>query len=168
MFFKWQHLHHPAVSVGAFVASMMLVVASVSHLKNRKHASQLHAVQISHADVPLTPFLSDSSADKLTKDLQVIFVLDPNFHLCWEHIPVDDITRATILPWVGGLTDILAETLEYLQVKHSLLLIPTHDQCLSAQPLQHTFSKTQKQCSSQTGITGHQSLRPFHTTASKT
>lgn len=117
--FKWQHLHHPAVSVGTLVASMVFVVASVSHLTHRKNPGQLHAEHRTHADVPLPRYLSDSSADKLLKDLQVIFVLDPNFHLCWEHIPVDDFTRATVLPWVKGLTDIFAETVEYLQVLHS-------------------------------------------------
>ncbi len=70
-----------------------------------------------HADVPLSRYLDDSSADKLTKDLQVIFVLDPNFYLCWERISVDDLTRATLLHWVGGLTDLFADTVEYLQVQ---------------------------------------------------
>lgn len=134
MFFKWQHLHHPALSVGAFVASMVLVVASISHLTHRKHPAQFHSVQTSHIDVPLSRYLSKASPRQLMKDLQVIFVLDPNFHLCWEHIPVDEYTRATILPWVQGLTDIFAETVEYLQVK-ILLLVPNHNQCLSAQPL---------------------------------
>lgn len=43
----------------------------------------------------------------LQNDLTVVFVLDPNFVLCWEVVEIDAFTNATLLPWVRELKDTL-------------------------------------------------------------
>ena len=43
----------------------------------------------------------------LENDASVIFVLDPNFILCWETVPIDAFTNATLLPWIRELKDAL-------------------------------------------------------------
>lgn len=76
-------------------------------------------VQPAGNDGPIPGLPTLQSPGLLSEHLEVVFVLDPNFHLCWEHIPVDDWTRATILPWVKGLKDFFAED-DDLQVHHLL------------------------------------------------
>jgi hypothetical protein len=61
--------------------------------------------------------------DRLVERLQLIFVLDPNFYLCWEELPVNETVRTTILPWLRNLKDVFTRTDahpngEYLQVAH--------------------------------------------------
>ena len=59
--------------------------------------------------------------NQLQPDTSIIWVLDPNSHLCWEPVAIDPYTNATLLAWVHGLRDPLtAYSLEpqgrYLQV----------------------------------------------------
>ncbi|KAK9806624.1 hypothetical protein WJX73_001273 [Symbiochloris irregularis] len=48
--------------------------------------------------------------EALTNQLSVLFVLDPNFVLCWQQITVDAFTNSTLLPWLHGLRDELTVT----------------------------------------------------------
>ncbi len=50
--------------------------------------------------------------DALQRNLKVIFVIDPNSDLCWERIPVNALSSATLLRWAGGLRDVLTATAE--------------------------------------------------------
>ncbi|KAK9813200.1 hypothetical protein WJX72_010477 [[Myrmecia] bisecta] len=38
-------------------------------------------------------------------NVTAILVLDPNFYLCWEEVPIDTYTNSTLLAWVHGLRD---------------------------------------------------------------
>ena len=50
---------------------------------------------------------------RLVRGMRVLFVLDPNFFLCWESVPVDQVSNTTLLPWILGLKDALSRTADY-------------------------------------------------------
>jgi hypothetical protein len=60
----------------------------------------------------------------LQNGLSVLYVIDPNFHLCWEEIPLDSFTRDTLVRYAYNLRDPLTATHEnpkgdYLKVRAS-------------------------------------------------
>jgi len=46
----------------------------------------------------------------LLHNLTIIFVLDANFARCWERVPVNDLTRGSLLKFAAGLKDVLTAT----------------------------------------------------------
>lgn len=50
--------------------------------------------------------------DGLLSELDILFVLDPNFFLCWESIRMDESTKDTLLPWVSSLKDAFTRSSE--------------------------------------------------------
>lgn len=42
--------------------------------------------------------------EKVISDMNILFVMDPNFFLCWESILIDETTRG-LLAWVSSLKD---------------------------------------------------------------
>lgn len=46
----------------------------------------------------------------IVEQLEVIFVLDPNFYLCWEQLPINAETKRTVLPWLRDLKDAFTGT----------------------------------------------------------
>ena len=62
--------------------------------------------------------------ERVLGDISILFVLDPNFFLCWESVPVDQASNTTLLPWILGLKDALSRTADNpdgldLKVVHS-------------------------------------------------
>ena len=65
-------------------------------------------------------------AEKVMSDLDILFVLDPNFFLCWETILIDETTKG-LLAWVSILKDVFTRSSESptgldLEVRHKALL----------------------------------------------
>ena len=61
-------------------------------------------------------------AEKVMSDLDILFVLDPNFFLCWETILIDETTDG-LLAWVSSLKDVFTRSSESpagldLEVRH--------------------------------------------------
>lgn len=54
-----------------------------------------------------TPGAWQKARQSLSNGLSVVYVLDPNFLLCWEIVPVDRFTNTTLLPWLRELKDAL-------------------------------------------------------------
>lgn len=59
-------------------------------------------------------------------DLDILFVLDPNFFLCWETILIDETTKG-VLAWVSSLKDVFTRSSESpsgldLEVRQKVLL----------------------------------------------
>ncbi len=67
----------------------------------------------------------------LRNDLQVILVLDPNFEHCWEAVPVNALSRATLLCWASSLRDVLTATEEEPE-GHPLLVSRLAQECCPA------------------------------------
>ncbi|CAK0779312.1 hypothetical protein CVIRNUC_004740 [Coccomyxa viridis] len=44
--------------------------------------------------------------------INLLFVLDPNFFLCWETVLIDDSTKDTLLPWAASLKDVFTKSSE--------------------------------------------------------
>ncbi len=63
---------------------------------------------------------SSSAQDVVTRHIQgdisrvasmdVLFVLDPNFYLCWESINLDELATSSLIPWLLQLKDVLTQT----------------------------------------------------------
>lgn len=63
-------------------------------------------------------------------DLGILFVLDPNFFLCWESILIDETTEG-LLAWISSLKDVFTRSSESptgldLEVRHKALLDLCH------------------------------------------
>ena len=43
-------------------------------------------------------------------DMEVLFVLDPNFYLCWESVKLDELAMSSLIPWLLQLMDVLTQT----------------------------------------------------------
>ena len=41
--------------------------------------------------------------------MEVLFVLDPNFYLCWESINLDELAMSSLVPWLLQLRDVLTQ-----------------------------------------------------------
>ncbi len=59
-------------------------------------------------------------------DLDILFVLDPNFFLCWESILIDETSKG-LLAWISSLKDVFTRNSESptgldLEVRHKALL----------------------------------------------
>jgi hypothetical protein len=64
------------------------------------------------AEEGLHPATADShniGVDKIN-DMEVLYVMDPNSHICFEEVYVDDFVTANLLPWVRNLKDELTRT----------------------------------------------------------
>ena len=46
-------------------------------------------------------------------DMEVLFVLDPNFYLCWESVNLDELAMSSLIPWLVRLVDVLTQTRSY-------------------------------------------------------
>jgi hypothetical protein len=53
-----------------------------------------------------TPKRRRLSHTERLQDIKILFVLDPNFFLCWETVPIDNTTKVTLLPWIASLKDV--------------------------------------------------------------
>ncbi|BDA47174.1 hypothetical protein COCOBI_10-0190 [Coccomyxa sp. Obi] len=51
----------------------------------------------------------------LLNDLDILFVLDPNFYLCWEIVTIHEDVRQSLLPWVASLKDVFTATKDHPQ-----------------------------------------------------
>ena len=49
--------------------------------------------------------------ERVISDINILFVLDPNFFLCWESIVIDE-TAQGLLAWVSGLKDVFTRSSE--------------------------------------------------------
>ena len=45
--------------------------------------------------------------------MEVLFVLDPNFYLCWESVQLDELSRSSLIPWLLELKDFATQTRSY-------------------------------------------------------
>lgn len=117
--------HHAAVLVCsiavAFAASPLLFRSRPSHvIQEGSFADQNGVAGQGGARGPSgTPIALSLSAqahvqhvDGLMSELDILFVLDPNFFLCWESILIDDSTKDTLLPWVSSLKDVFTRSSE--------------------------------------------------------
>ncbi len=43
-------------------------------------------------------------------NMEVLFVLDPNFYLCWESVNLDELAMSSLIPWLLQLKDALTQT----------------------------------------------------------
>lgn len=59
------------------------------------------------------------------EDLHVIFTIDPNFHWCFESIPINNLTRRTVFAYVRTLKDALTATVDNPD-GDDLLIAPDH------------------------------------------
>ncbi len=105
-----------SVGVGLLFAFIVVNFADVIHSRHwsTQVTGEPHDL-ISSTDDPNERLPSLQFSETVLSDLEVLFVLDPNFHLCWEKIPVNHLTRAGLLPWVKSLKDFLSVG-ELLQV----------------------------------------------------
>ena len=65
-------------------------------------------------------------AEEVMSDLDILFVLDPNFFLCWESILIDETSKG-LLAWISSLKDVFTRSSESptgldLEVRHKALL----------------------------------------------
>ena len=56
--------------------------------------------------------------------VELLYVLDPNFYLCWEAVAIDEMSRSFLLPWLLRLKDFATQTLawpggDFLEVRLS-------------------------------------------------
>ena len=117
--------HHAAVLVCsiavAVAASPLLFRSRPSHvIQEGSFADQNGVAGLGGArgpsGTPIAPSLSAQAhvqhVDGLMSELDTLFVLDPNFFLCWESILIDDSTKNTLLPWVSSLKDVFTRSSE--------------------------------------------------------
>ena len=43
--------------------------------------------------------------------IELLYVLDPNFYLCWEAVPIDELSKSSLLPWLLRLRDFATQTI---------------------------------------------------------
>jgi hypothetical protein len=88
----------------AILVLPLFIFADVKQLRpvSTKDIGEAHDVVSSKETLVLASLRFPS---RIVTELEIAFVLDPNFHLCWESVPVNSLTRAGLLPWVKGLKD---------------------------------------------------------------
>lgn len=97
--------HRAALALG------LLLVAGL-HLGGAPAAAPAAAAAPAHECSAGDSAQIDALQHALETDLKVIFVLDPNFELCWERVPVNGLSNATLLPFVRSLRDVFTATPE--------------------------------------------------------
>ena len=102
-----------AVIVAAALLPLWTHVFTTSHAADGEQASQSRDLF----------FTGDVS--RLAK-IELLYVLDPNFYLCWEAVPIDEMSRSSLLPWLLRLKDFATQTLvspggDFLEVRSSAM-----------------------------------------------
>lgn len=94
----------------------VLVVAAALPLwkQNRQWQTLVYTLSVTHAGDVEQPSRAEalhlrSDGDHIT-GMEVLYVLDPNFYLCWESVPVDELSKASLLPWLLELQDLATQT----------------------------------------------------------
>ena len=116
--------HHAAVlvcTIAVAVAASPLLFGSRPSLvtekndvaKGRSDATQ--SLPGGPSGTPTAPIgsakLHVQHVHRLMSDLNILFVLDPNFFLCWESILIDESTEG-LLAWVSSLKDVFTRSSE--------------------------------------------------------
>ena len=135
--------HHAAVLVCSIAVAVAaspllfgsrpsLVIEQSSDANGRASADQ--SISGGPSGTPTAPSgsakLHVQHAEQLMSDLGILFVLDPNFFLCWESILIDETTEG-LLAWISSLKDVFTRSSESptgldLEVRHKALLDLCH------------------------------------------
>ena len=100
-----------AVIVAAALLPLWTHVYTTSQAADGKQASQTRNLFIA------------GDVSRLAR-VELLYVLDPNFYLCWEAVPVDEMSRSSLLPWLLRMRDFATQTLaspggDFLEVRLS-------------------------------------------------
>ena len=87
-----------AVIASAALLPLWTHVFTTSQAADGKQASQTRDLFIT------------GDVSRLAK-IELLYVLDPNFYLCWEAVPIDEMSRSSLLPWLLRLKDFATQTL---------------------------------------------------------
>jgi hypothetical protein len=79
--------------------------------------------------------------------MEVLFVLDPNFYLCWESVQLNELSRSSLIPWLLELKEFATQTRSYpsgdfLEVHPALCSLIQMTAILGPEVLRPNFGET--------------------------
>ena len=93
---------------------LALAAAVPLWIESRPGHTQGHTVSIQ--DIPDVQKTNTAQTRQFEVDgdraasMEVLFVLDPNFYLCWESVQLNELSRSSLIPWLLELKDLATQT----------------------------------------------------------
>lgn len=93
------------------LAVLALAVSIPLWTQNRPWRTLVHTLPTLSVDESTQPTKWDTShTHSRLANVEVLFVLDPNFYLCWESINLDNLAMSSLIPWLLQLKDSATQT----------------------------------------------------------